>query len=218
MNSKFREPVSGLPHLGAAAFFALGTVVMLILGRADLGKVIALLIYGASLVLMFSSSATYHMVQTNPQRLLRWRKLDHSSIYILIAGSYTPICLYFFQGFFQWGLLAIIWTIAVAGVIVKLFVINAPRWITAGIYLVMGWLSLMAVGEIMQRMPAAAITWLVAGGLFYTVGAVIYIAKKPDFFPGAFGFHELWHIFVILGALSHFILVAVFVAGASPAP
>jgi hemolysin III len=97
-------------------------------------------------------------------------------------------------------------------VVVKLFVIHAPRWITAGIYLVMGWLSILALPQMLSSMPAGALAWLVAGGLFYTIGAVVYVLKKPDFYPGLFGFHEIWHIFVILGAFSHFMVVAVFVA------
>jgi hemolysin III len=97
-----------------------------------------------------------------------------------------------------------------AGIIVKLFVIKAPRWVTAGIYLVMGWMCVMAAGELVRAMPAGALTWLLIGGLFYTLGAVIYITKKLDFKPDIFGFHEVWHIFVMLGAASHFILIAVF--------
>ena len=161
---------------------------------------------------MFSASAAYHAHIADKQKLLMLRKLDHSAIYLLIAGSYTPICLYFFQGFWRWGLLTLIWMMAIAGITVKLFIIKAPRWVTAGVYLIMGWSAVMAVMEIINKMPPAAIFWLVAGGLFYTVGAIVYITKKLDFLPGVFGFHEIWHIFVILGALSHFIVIAGFIA------
>jgi hemolysin III len=142
----------------------------------------------------------------------RLRKLDHAAIYLLIAGTYTPICLTFFTGFWRWGLLGIVWGFALVGIVVKMFVMNAPRWVTAGIYLIMGWLAVFAIQQIITSMPAAAMFWLVAGGLFFTLGAIIYITKKMDFFPGVFGFHEVWHIFVILGCLSHFILVARYVA------
>jgi hemolysin III len=211
---KFREPVSGLTHLLAAAAGLVGLAVLLWQGRTDLPKEISLLIYGASVIFLFSASAAYHLVRAGPAVILRLRKLDHAAIYVLIAGSYTPICLYFFEGFWRWGLLAVIWGMALAGVIVKLFVIRAPRWVTAGIYLLMGWLSAMAVQEMLRSMPPAALAWLVGGGLFYTVGAVIYITKKLDFYPGVFGFHEVWHIFVILGSLSHYIVVAAFIAPA----
>ena len=214
MNLKFREPVNALTHLSTAAVAAIGTILLLIFGQGNLVIKISLLIYGISLVLMFSASGIYHSIVAETKVIQRLRKLDHSAIYLLIAGSYTPICLYFFQGFWQWGMLAIIWGFGLIGIIVKLFVINAPRWITAGVYLVMGWLSVMAVQEIIRTMPPAAIFWLITGGLFYSIGAIIYITKKMDIIPGVFGFHEVWHIFVILGALSHFILIAAFVAAA----
>lgn len=210
---KFRDPVSGLTHLAAAVLALIGLVGLLWIGWGDLLKEISLMVYGIGLVLMFSSSAVYHMVKAGPGVTQWLRKLDHSAIYLLIAGTYTPICLYFFSGFWRLGLLAIVWSMALAGVVVKLFIIRAPRWLTAGVYLVMGWLSVMAVKEIVTRMPPGALVWLVLGGLFFTIGAIIYIRKWPDFYPGVFGFHEVWHIFVILGALSHFIVIAAFVAG-----
>jgi len=117
-----------------------------------------------------------------------------------------------FSGFWKWGLTAIIWSLAVIGIIVKLFIIKAPRWLTAGVYILMGWLCIAAIGEMLKVMPAGALIWLVIGGVVYTLGAVIYITKKLDFFPGIFGFHEVWHIFVILAALAHFIAIAVYVA------
>lgn len=131
------------------------------------------------------------------------RKLDHSAIYLLIAGTYTPICLTFFTGFWRGGMLAIIWSLALIGIVVKIFVIHAPRWLTAGIYLLMGWLSIAAIRQILAALPAGGLFWPVLGGLFFTVGALIYVLKKPDPWPGVFGFHEIWHIFVILGVLSH---------------
>jgi hemolysin III len=209
---KFREPINAISHLTAALAAFIGTIILLILGSESLVKEISFLIYGTSLVLMFSASAAYHALITDKQKLILLRKFDHTAIYLLIAGSYTPICLYFFKGFWQWGLLTLIWLMAAAGIIVKLFIINAPRWITAGVYLIMGWTAIMAVMEIINNMPVAAIIWLVAGGLFYTIGAIVYITKKLDLFPGVFGFHEIWHIFVILGALSHYILIVVFIA------
>ena len=212
MFNKFREPVNGLTHLAAAIVALPGMALMLFLAQGDALKQGALFIYGTSLVLMFSASATYHLVNARQQVLLALRKLDHSAIYLLIAGTYTPICLHYFSGFWQWGMLTIIWSLAFIGIGVKLFTINAPRWLSAGLYLMMGWLSLIGIREILITMPASAWAWLVAGGLFFTVGAVIYALKKPNFFPGVFGFHELWHIFVILGCLSHYILISGFIA------
>ena len=212
MRIKFRDPVSGLTHFFSAILALVGLVVLLFLGRGDAEKEISLLIYGISLILMLSASAAYHLVNARPAILLWLRKMDHTAIYLLIAGTYTPICLFYFTGFWRSGFLAIIWGMALVGILVKLFLIRAPRWVTAGIYLLMGWLSILAVREIITRMPAPALFWLVLGGLAYTAGAMVYILKKPDFFPGVFGFHEVWHIFVILGCLAHFLLIAIFIA------
>lgn len=212
MQIQLREPVNGLTHLVAAVAAAVGLVVLLYLAYGALPEQMAILIYGASLVLMFSASAAYHLVKARPQVTLWLRKLDHSAIYLLIAGTYTPICVHFFEGFWRWGILAIVWSMALSGIAVKLFIIHAPRWLTAGIYLLMGWMAVIAVNEILATMPVGALVWLLAGGVLFTLGALVYILKRPDFFPGVFGFHEVWHIFVILGCLAHFILVAAYVA------
>jgi len=213
--SKFKDPVSGLTHLWAAVAAAIGLIVLLVLGRGAWQRQASLLIYGLSLVLMFASSAAYHLLHSGP-RLMRWlRTLDHSAIYLLIAGTYTPICVHFFTGFWREGMLVLIWVLALTGITVKLFILRGPRWLTAGIYLVMGWLAVAAMGEMLRVMPLGALLLLGLGGLFFSLGAVIYIAKRPDFAPGVFGFHELWHIFVILGCLSHYLLIALFVAPAA---
>jgi hemolysin III len=133
--------------------------------------------------------------------------LDHSAIYVLIAGSYTPFCLIAFTGFWRWGLLAIIWSLALIGIATKMFILNAPRWLHAGVYVVMGWLCIMAIGEMLAVLPAFVITWIVIGGIIYTLGAVVYVTKILNFVPGKFGFHEVWHIFVLLGAAAHFVAV-----------
>jgi hemolysin III len=206
----FREPVSGLTHFSAALVSLLGLAILLIKGWGNGLQMMAFLIYSTSLVLMFSASAVYHLTDSSNRVISVLRKLDHTAIYLLIAGTYTPICLLFFNGFWQIGLLSIVWAFAFAGIVVKLFTIHAPRWVTAGIYLVMGWLCILAIGEIVRTIPQGAIIWLVLGGLFYTFGAVIYMTKKMDFKPGIFGFHEVWHVFVILGAFSHFLMIAFF--------
>lgn len=212
MLSKLREPVNGLTHFFAAIVAGFGLVALLIVGWGQVGKTISLTIYGLSLVLLFSASATYHMVKAKPKVLEYLRKLDHTAIYLLIAGTYTPICVVMFRGFWQWGMLAIIWSFAVVGIVLKMFFINTPRWLSASIYVIMGWLALAGVGEMLHALPPGALAWLAAGGLIYTLGAIVYATRRLDFFPGKFGFHEVWHIFVILGALAHFIMMAFYVA------
>lgn len=212
MFKNMREPVSGLTHFFAAIVVAFGMVALLIIGQGDTRKQVSLLIYGVSLFLMFSASAAYHLIDGGPGLTQILRKLDHSAIYILIAGTYTPICFNLFTGFWQWGMLAIIWGLAVAGVTGKIVVVNSPRWITAGIYLIMGWLSLLGLKEMILVLPLGALIWLFLGGLFFTVGAVVYITKVMNFNPGVFGFHETWHLFVILGCLCHFVVIVAYVA------
>jgi hemolysin III len=207
-----REPVNGLSHLGAAIAALAGMIGLLVLGRSSLGKEVSLLIYGCTLVLLFSASATYHLVRARPGVLDVLRKLDHAAIYLLIAGSYTPFCYNMFSGFWKWGLLAIVWSLALLGVIMKMLFMKAPRWLSTGMYLLLGWLVVAGIQEMLAKLPAGALIWLCIGGLLYTLGAVVYATKILNFVPDRFGFHEVWHIFVILGAVAHFVAVAAYVA------
>lgn len=212
MDDSARRPLSGLTHLGAALAAVAGFVALILMGGTSPVKIISLGVYGLSLILLFGSSSAYHLAKAGPETIVRLRKLDHAAIYVLIAGSYTPICAIMFRGFWRWGFLAVIWSLSALGIIVKMFVIKAPRWVTAGVYVLLGWLSLIAAGEARRALPVGALIGLGIGGLIYTVGAVIYITKKLDLFPGKFGFHEVWHVFVILAALAHFITIAVYIA------
>ena len=214
MFRKLREPINGLTHCFAALAAIPGTIALAILGRSSITTEIAVAAYGMSLILLFAASAAYHMVQTGPRGLAILRQLDHSAIYLLIAGTYTPFCILMFSGFWKWGLFAIIWSLAIVGIIVKIFVMHAPRWLTAGVYVVMGWLCIGAIGEMLRVLPTGALAWLIIGGVIYTLGAVVYITRWLDFVPGKFGFHEVWHIFVILGAAAHFVAIAGYVVPA----
>lgn len=207
MFSKFREPVSGLTHLGGAIASAGGLVALLVVGWQGLEKIVSVLVYGLSLIGLFAASAAYHLAKVKPPTITILRKIDHSAIYLLIAGTYTPFCVNAFTGFYRWGFLAIIWGIALAGILVKVFYIHAPRWLSAGVYVLMGWLCVAAIGEMTTALTPFTLGWLLAGGIVYTLGAVVYAAKLFNFAPGKFGFHEVWHIFVLLGALSHFVAV-----------
>lgn len=203
----FREPVNSLTHWAGALFALGGLIALLIIGWDTPAKIISLAIYGVSLIAMFSASATYHMVRVKDRALEIFRKVDHAAIYLLIAGTYTPFCVNAFEGFWKWGMLTIIWSLALIGIIVKVFYIRAPRWLNAGIYLVMGWLALAAAGQMLAALPAWVLTWLIIGGVLYTLGAVVYITKIFNFKPGVFGFHEMWHIFVLFAAAAHYVAV-----------
>jgi hemolysin III len=215
MLNKFREPVNGLTHFFTAIAAMGGLIALLIIGWGNPGKAVSLSVYGVSVILLFAASATYHLVKARPKVIEILRKFDHSAIYLLIAGTYTPICFNMFTGFWKWGLLAIVWSLALIGIVVKILIIKAPRWLSAGVYLLMGWLCIIAVKEMLTVLPVGALVWLAIGGIIYTLGAVVYITKIFDFIPGKFGFHEVWHIFVILGALAHFIAILVYIAPVS---
>jgi len=207
MLKKIREPVNSLTHWAGAILALAGSIALMIVGWGAPAKVISLVIYGVSLVFLFSASATYHMVRVKDKALEIFRKVDHAAIYFLIAGTYTPFCVNAFSGFWKWGMLIIIWSLALIGILVKVFYIRAPRWLNAGIYIVMGWLAVGAAGQMLAALPAWVLTWLIIGGVIYTLGAVVYITKIFNFKPGVFGFHEVWHIFVLLAAAAHFVAV-----------
>ena len=207
MFKNIREPVNSLTHWTGAVLALIGLIALLVVGWGTPIKIISLLIYGASLIFLFSASATYHTVNRKDKVLEVFRKVDHAAIFLLIAGTYTPFCVNAFKGFWQWGMLSIIWTLALTGVMVKIFYIHSPRWLNAGIYVIMGWLGILAAGQIFSALPVWVIGWLLAGGVIYTLGAIVYSAKIFNFIPGVFGFHEMWHIFVLLAAIAHFIAV-----------
>lgn len=207
MFKKLREPVNSLTHWAGAALALAGLIALLVVGWDTPAKVISLAIYGISLIAMFSASATYHMVRVKDRALEIFRKIDHSAIYLLIAGTYTPFCVNAFEGFWKWGMLGIIWSLAFIGIVVKVFYIRAPRWLNAGIYILMGWLAVGAAGQMLAALPGWVFGWLIAGGVIYTLGAIVYITKIFNFKPGVFGFHEMWHIFVLLAAAAHYVAV-----------
>lgn len=207
MFKKLREPVNSLTHWGGAVLALVGLIALLIVGWSTPAKIISLAIYGVSLIFLFSASATYHMVRLKDKALEIFRKIDHSAIFVLIAGTYTPFCVNAFEGFWKWGMLSIIWSLALIGILVKIFYIGAPRWLNAAIYVIMGWFSVVAAGQMLATLPVWVFTWLIIGGVIYTLGAIVYATKIFNFKPGVFGFHEVWHIFVLLAAAAHYVAV-----------
>jgi hemolysin III len=199
-------------HLATAAVALVGAVVLVFASPPMLAVRLALLAYGFSLVLMFTASTVYHLVKTTPARELWLRKLDHVAIYLLIAGTYTPVCVIVFTGAWRWGLLLGIWLLAVAGIAFKLAYMKTPRWLTVALYLIMGWLGVVGFGPLLAALPLAAFGWLLAGGLLYSVGAVIYATRRLDFLPGVFGFHEVWHLFVTAAGAAHFVFMLGYIA------
>lgn len=166
-------------------------------------------IYGLTMTGLYTASTLYHSLNTSVGGRVALRKYDHASIYALIAGSYTPICLIPLRTYGAWGwtLIALIWTLAAAGIILAVVWISAPRWLTAGLYLAMGWIALFAVYPLLQVLPRAGFLWLLAGGILYTVGGVLYAVKWPGRNNPRFGCHEIFHVFILLGSVCHFFLM-----------
>ena len=203
---KLREPVSGLTHLAGVLLALVGLNVLLVrasgAGRVD--QFVAFGVFGCSLVALYGASALYHLLPVSPAAVARLRRLDHATIFILIAGTYTPICVLALEGGWGAGLLGLVWTLALGGVVLKILWMDAPRWLSVGLYLAMGWIAVIAASAIFEAIPPGGIAWILGGGLVYSLGAVIYGLKWPDLVPGVFGFHELWHLFVLVGSACHF--------------
>jgi hemolysin III len=201
-----REPVNGLTHLAAGLLAFVGLVVLLAtaasVGRID--QLVAFGVYGVSLISLYAVSALYHLLPLSRAGVARLRRLDHMTIFVLIAGTYTPFCLLALDGGWRWGLLGLIWGLALGGVLLKLLWMDAPRWLSVVLYLAMGWVALIAAPALFRAVPAEGMAWVLAGGLTYSAGALIYGLKRPNPLPGVFGFHEVWHLFVVAGSACHF--------------
>ncbi len=209
MPNVLKDPASGLSHLAGAVLSALGLVALLRVGIAnhDTWQIVSFAIFGGSLILLYSASATYHLLNVSVRAEVVLRKLDHIMIFVLIAGTYTPVCLIALRGPAGYAMLAVVWSLAVAGVFFKVFCLNAPRWAYTGVYLLMGWMSLFIIVPLARAVGLRTLLWLLIGGVFYSLGAVIYGLKKPNLIPRWLGFHEIFHLFIILGSLSHFYFV-----------
>lgn len=209
MMAKFRDPVSGLTHLAGALLSAAGLVALLWRGvvKGSVWHVVSFAIFGVSLVLLYCASAFYHLLRLSEQGIAAMRRVDHAMIYVLIAGTYTPFCLVPLRGPWGWSLLAVIWSIALVGIFQAVFWLHAPRWLSTVFYLVMGWAVVVATYPLLQTVSPATLLWLLAGGLIYSGGAVLYATKWPNPWPGKFGFHEIWHLFVMGGSVTHFLSV-----------
>ncbi|MDD3706025.1 MAG: hemolysin III family protein [Clostridiaceae bacterium] len=206
MGIKVKDPFSGFSHL-AGALLSIAGLCLLVRYASENGTVwhiVSFSIFGASLILLYTASSIYHLLVVSEKGTRILRKIDHMMIYVLIAGTYTPVCLIPLRGGWGWSLLISIWSIAMVGVILKVLWFNAPRWLYTFFYLLMGWLIVIAFIPLVRTMPMAAMLWLIAGGLLYTVGAIIYGTKWPRLKSKVFGFHEVFHIFVLYGSFCHF--------------
>jgi hemolysin III len=211
---RLREPINGITHAAGGLLAALGLGVLLATAASSgrLDQLVAFGVFGLSLIALYAASALYHLLPLSPSGVARLRTLDHMAIFVLIAGTYTPFCLLALDGAWRWGLLALIWGLALCGVLLKLLWMDASRWLSVVLYLGMGWVAVIAAPALFRAVPPDGIIWMLAGGLVYSAGALIYGLKRPNLVPGTFGFHEVWHLFVIAGSACHFWAVLHYVA------
>lgn len=210
MNNYLREPINGFTHLAGAVLSFIGLLALVIkttLNDHSTISLTAVIIFGLSMILLYAASATYHLVVSSDKVISFLRRLDHAMIFVLIAGSYTPFCLIALNGTTGWILFGIIFMAAVTGVCFKLIWFNCPRWISTVIYVAMGWISIFLIVPLYKALSLQGIALLIGGGVFYTIGALIY-ATKPEFLKSKYlGFHEIFHVFIMLGTLTHFFCV-----------
>lgn len=216
MQITIREPGSALTHFIAMllAAFAAAPLLAKAARYTSRESVVALSIFCVSMILLYGASAAYHSLNLSGRPLRIFRKIDHMMIFVLIAGSYTPICLAVLGGKLGCTLLAVIWGLALFGMILKACWITCPKWFSSVIYIAMGWACVAVFGPLLQILPTAAFLWLLAGGIIYTIGGVIYALKLPLFNAKHefFGSHEIFHLFVMAGSFCHFIFMYCYVA------
>ncbi len=206
---KLKDPISGLTHC-IGVLLAVTGLIFLIWGSTHPVKpmhIVAFCVFGAGMILLYTASTLYHWLPVSERIALRLRTIDHMMIFILIAATYTPICLIPLRGPWGWSLFGVIWGVAAIGILLKIFWLNAPRWLYTLIYIMTGWIAIVAIWPLVKTLNIGGITWMFIGGFFYTTGAVIYAIKKPDPWPRIVGFHEIFHVFVMMGTFSHFWLM-----------
>ncbi len=204
-----REPVNGISHLAGALASVAGLTVLLVLSAGDARRTTSFAVYGATLVLLYTASALYHSLPVGPRARRLLQRLDHAAVFALIAGTYTPIALVTLarHAALGWTLFGIVWGAGALGVALALAARRQRPWLSTSLYLALGWTAIVAIVPIARALPAGGLAWLIAGGLVYSIGAVVYATHRPNPFPGVLGFHELWHFFVLAGSACHFVLM-----------
>jgi len=206
---RFKEPFNGISHLlgGCASLVVTVMLVRAAVDRAGPRAGVPFLVFGLSMVLLYSASAWYHLLDVSPRVHVMLRRLDHISISLLIAGTYTPMCLVALKGSAGTALFWEVWGLAAAVILTDVFWLDAPRGLKAGLYVVLGWVAVGALAPLQRAIGRPGIMWMLAGGLAYSIGALLYAIKKPNPWPGVIGFHEIWHLFVLAGSAAFVVLI-----------
>ena len=216
MNITIREPGSALTHFIAMLLALCAAVPLLVRAAVHSGvkSLTAMTVFMISMVLLYAASTIYHSVNFSGRVLRIFRKMDHMMIFVMIAGSYTPICLIALHNRIGYILCGLVWGVAILGILLKGLWITCPKWLSSVLYIGMGWLCVLAFIPIFHSLPRAGFGWLLAGGIIYTVGGIIYGLKLPLFNARHkdFGSHEIFHVFIMLGSACHFILMYCFIS------
>ena len=216
MQITIREPGSVIIHFIAMMMAVFASVPLLVKAGLDSGtrNFFAMAVFMGSMILLYAASATYHSVDLSGKELKIFKRIDHMMIFVLIAGSYTPVCLIILGGKLGYSLLALVWGIALIGMLIKAFWVTCPKWFYSVIYIAMGWVVVFAFGPLVHSLTTPAFLWLLAGGIIYTIGGIIYALKLPLFnsLHKTFGSHEIFHLFVMGGSVCHFIFMYCYVA------
>lgn len=214
LKNYIREPFNSLSHLLGAVLGLIGLTLMIMKGISQNTTnltLTALSIFGVSMILLYMTSATYHAVLAKDRVIQYLRRLDHSMIYLLIAGTYAPFCLITLKGSTGYVLFSLITLLAISGILFKMVWFECPRWVSTALYIGMGWIIIFLAPALSESLGTQGLLYLIAGGIFYTIGGIIYGLKPNLPFIKKLGFHEIFHIFILLGTFSHFICVYVYV-------
>ncbi|MBI1277258.1 MAG: hemolysin III family protein [Anaerolineaceae bacterium] len=208
MMQRFREPVNGFTHLTGAVFSTGAMLWLIFITRNNPVKLLSALIYGVSLITLYCASAVYHLSHGSDRKLLWLERIDHAAIYLLIAGSYTPICVTVITGEWRWILLVLVWILAIIGIVYKLLFLTKPGVFSLLYYMLMASVVFIAPPAVIAMIPDEAVIFLVVSGVIFAIGAVVFGLEKPNLHP-LIGYHELWHLFVMTGSTLHFIAVII---------
>lgn len=184
-----------------------GYIILMVNSPGSVQDIIISSVYSFCAMFMFICSSIYHGQKREEDLHNPWRKLDHIAIFFMIAGTYTPICYIYLDVYWRWSIIGAQWLLAMIGLIYKLIYIQGPRWLTVLIYVLMGWMVVIPLYHLIAAIPALSLWLLIAGGIAYTAGGLIYAMKKPDPVPGIFGFHEIFHLLILAGAALHYFVV-----------
>ncbi len=192
----------GWSHAIATAASIALTIELCWLSREDIPRLLSMLIFGLSMIELYTVSALYHIINWSIAKRRVWRAIDHANIFVLIAGTYTPLCFNILTGWVRETILIVIWLLALTGISLSIFKLKFSRRIITALYISVGWVAVLALPAFLAVLPWIAVATLISGGMLYTIGAVIYARKKPDPFPKVWGYHEIFHLFVIAGSVA----------------